>query len=72
MKTLKQEEVDATIYRDIDDARAAIGPFIDKVYNVQRLHSALDYLTPHEYEEKLSRFRPGVPPAEIAITETCP
>ena len=72
MKTLKQEEIDAGDYRDVDDARARIGHFIDTDYNCQRLHSALDYLTPEEYEASLPRSRPGVPPAAIAIIETCP
>ena len=50
MKTLKAEEVNATAYRDIDHARSAIGEFIDDVYNRHRLHSALDYLSPVEFE----------------------
>jgi putative transposase len=50
MKTLKLEEVDGRVYRDLADARAAIGQFIDTVYNRQRLHSALDYLSPEEFE----------------------
>ncbi|WP_192249561.1 integrase core domain-containing protein, partial [Mesorhizobium silamurunense] len=51
MKTLKQEEVQGLAYRDAEDARRRIGAFIDTVYNTQRLHSALDYLTPEEYEQ---------------------
>lgn len=50
MKTLKQEEVDASAYRNLGHARAAIGEFIETVYNAQRLHSALDYLSPMEFE----------------------
>ncbi|MEX2697687.1 IS3 family transposase [Rhizobium mongolense] len=57
MKTLKQEEVQGLAYRDADDARRRIGAFIDTVYNAQRLHSALDYLTPEEYEQKHSGGR---------------
>ena len=54
MKTLKQEEVDASDYQDIAHARSAIGEFIEGVYNRQRLHSALAYLSPMEFEaEKL-------------------
>ena len=46
MKTLKQEEVDASEYRDLDHARSAIGTFIEEIYNRQRLHSALGYRSP--------------------------
>jgi len=50
MKTLKAEEVNATAYRDIGHARSAIGDFIEDVYNRHRLHSALDYQSPMEFE----------------------
>jgi len=50
MKTLKAEEVDAAQYRDLADARNAIASFIDQVYNRQRLHSALNYRPPEEFE----------------------
>jgi transposase InsO family protein len=72
MKTLKQEEVDGSAYRDVTDARARIGCFIETVYNRQRLHSALEYLSPEEYEENAPRVRRAVPPTSLSITETCP
>lgn len=50
MKTLKAEEVDAAAYRDLADAKARIGAFVEAVYNRQRLHSALSYRSPEEYE----------------------
>ena len=72
MKTLKHEEVDAAGYRDIGEARTGIGTFIENVYNRHRLHSALDYLSPEEYEAKLPLARPGVPPAAREPNQTCP
>jgi putative transposase len=60
MRTLKEEEVHASNYRDADEARAGIGHFIDTVYNRQRLHSALDYLTPEEYEATVQLQRLAV------------
>ncbi len=51
MRTLKQEEVYVTNYRDMEDARSRIGEFLEQVYNRQRLHSALRYLTPEEFEQ---------------------
>jgi putative transposase len=53
MKTLKQEEIDGRDYRDLDQARQQIGAFIEQVYNRQRLHSALAYRPPVEFEANL-------------------
>lgn len=50
MKTLKHEEVYRNEYRDLGEAAAAIAEFIDRVYNHKRLHSALGYLAPAEFE----------------------
>jgi transposase InsO family protein len=50
MKTLKAEEVNGAEYRNLADASARIGQFIEGVYNHQRLHSALKYLSPEEFE----------------------
>jgi putative transposase len=54
IKTLKQEEVDGREYRDLNQAREAIGAFIEDTYNRQRLHSALAYRPPVEFETSLS------------------
>jgi putative transposase len=53
MKTLKYEEVHRNEYRNLADARAAIDEFVEKVYNRKRLHSALGYLPPAEFERNL-------------------
>lgn len=76
MKTLKAEEVDGSTYRDLDDARARIGQFIDTVYNRQRLHSALRYLSPEEFEasqpdlstKSSTTPRPAIPQAAATAT----
>ena len=54
MKTLKYEEVYRNEYRDLHEARAAIAEFLEKIYNHQRLHSALGYLPPAEFEAQLA------------------
>ena len=53
MKTLKYEEVYRSEYRDLADAYARIGEFLEVVYNQKRLHSALDYRSPAAFEQSL-------------------
>jgi len=50
IKTLKREEIYAGKYRDLEDLRSHLEEFIDGYYNRKRLHSALGYQTPEEYE----------------------
>jgi transposase InsO family protein len=50
MKTLKTEEVDGRSFKDLKDARRSIRVFIDTIYNTERLHSALGYCPPLEFE----------------------
>ena len=54
MKSLKHEEVYRQEYRDLAEARASLACFIDKVYNQKRLHSALGYRPPVEFEQALA------------------
>jgi putative transposase len=50
MRTIKEEEVDLSEYRDFADAYHQIGIFIQDVYMTKRIHSSLGYLTPAEFE----------------------
>jgi putative transposase len=69
MKTLKSEEVDGRRYRNFDHARSMIGSFIEELYNGERLHSALDYRSPIEFESEIEKgafefpkTKPAMPP----------
>jgi transposase InsO family protein len=53
IKTLKYEEVYRTDYRNLEEARASIREFLEKIYNQERLHSALGYRPPLEFERDL-------------------
>jgi hypothetical protein len=53
MKTLKREEIYTNTYRDLEDLRANIEAFIEQYYNRCRLHSALGYQPPEEFEQSL-------------------
>ena len=52
IRTLKEEEVHLNEYQNIHEARDRIEHFITHVYNLKRLHSALGYLTPMEFQQK--------------------
>jgi len=72
MKTLKQEEIDGRAYRDADEARQAIGRFIEEIYNRQRLHSALAYRPPAEFEANLPPFGAAAQRPQTALIAACP
>jgi len=72
MRTLKREEIYASTYRDLEDMHARIEEFLERYYNRIRLHSALGYHTPEEFEQiaaqagsnaaaSMSFFRHGEP-----------
>ena len=55
IKTLKREEIYANQYQDLDHLRSNIEEFIERYYNQKRLHSALDYRSPEEFEQDAQR-----------------
>jgi transposase InsO family protein len=64
MKTLKTEEVDARgQYRSFGEAQQSIGDFIEGFYNRDRLHSALGYRSPLEFENRIPTPAMGNPVA---------
>ena len=69
MKTLKAEEVNAKTYATLEHARSDIGSFIETVYNTQRLHSALGYKPPAEFEQGLglSTHRPSCDIIQLSL-----
>ncbi len=67
MKTLKQEEIYTRQYRDLADLEAHIGEFIERYYNRRRLHSALDYRSPEQFEQGLLQPSAVVPVASMSF-----
>jgi transposase InsO family protein len=69
MKTLKQEEIYCNQYRDFEELSANLEDFIGNYYNGQRLHSALGYRTPEEFERDTVEAATTVAPYEAATME---
>lgn len=69
MRTIKEEEVDLSEYRDYQDAYQQVGRFLDQVYMHKRIHSALGYLTPAEFESQW-RATPSSTPQEVMNQHT--
>ena len=71
MRTIKEEEVNLSEYRDFYDARRRIGAFLEDVYQHKRIHSALGYLTPAEYEAQWRARNPSHRCVFIKKTNFC-
>lgn len=52
MRTIKEEEIELSEYRNFEEAYREIGKFLDDVYTKKRIHSSLGYLTPMEFEDQ--------------------
>jgi transposase InsO family protein len=63
MLTLKQEEIHCREYRDLPDLEAHVGDFLENYYNRQRLHSALNYQTPEQFEMRQAQAAGSAPSA---------
>ena len=64
LKTIKREEIYASEYRDFEDLRQKLEEFIDRYYNRSRLHSALGYCSPEEFENR-RKTQSGAPLAGV-------
>ena len=69
MKTLKREEIYANRYRDLEDLRANVEEFIEQYYNQRRLHSALGYQCPVEFEQRSADHAEDLQSATIVFFE---
>jgi transposase InsO family protein len=61
IKTLKHEELDVRRYRTLEELRTHVTEFIEQIYNLKRLHSALAYRSPVEFEEQHESERMWMP-----------
>ena len=59
MRTLKEEQIDARQYADLSELEQHTSEFIERYYNRERLHAALGYQSPDEFEQQIARDRPA-------------
>jgi transposase InsO family protein len=67
MNTLKREEIDARRYRSFSELEAHVEEFLEQIYNRVRLHSALNYQSPEEFEKSLGRAGVKWSPATLSF-----
>lgn len=67
MKTLKQEEIYTRDYRDRADLQVHIRQFLEQYYNRSRLHSALNYRSPEQFEQSLLQTSKALPAATMSF-----
>jgi putative transposase len=67
VKTLKYEEIHRNEYRDLHEARSNIRAFLEKIYNEKRLHSALGYVPPAEFESNLAQNQKGAASRQLPL-----
>jgi transposase InsO family protein len=74
VKTLKREEIYANEYRDLEHLAESLDAFIERYYNRRRLHSALGYRPPEEFERQSEngRDRAALVVATISAFPRCP
>jgi len=68
MKTLKQEEIRSRYYRDHADLEAHLTEFLEQYYNRRRLHSALNYRSPQQFESSLPLTSAGLAVATMSFS----
>ena len=70
IRTIKEEEITLTEYDGYADAREQIGRFLDEIYQHKRIHSALGYLTPAEFERRWTEheYRTRIPNRNLRKT----
>ncbi len=71
IKTLKNEEVYLWDYKTLEDVKKRVPYFIEEVYNEKRLHSALGYCPPNEYESLVARKEDRFPQTLLTLEVLC-